>query len=92
MDTVKYEYLIKDENSYNYFSIGYMFNIDRMLNKCRNIRFKNNNNFNIQIEDLRKISMDIKSTNYIKSIFENIFQIEDNSYDEIFKNYINEEY
>lgn len=90
MATVKYDYLLKDEKSFNYFSSGYMFNIDRMLNKCKNLRFKNNNNFNVKIEDLRKVSMDVKSIQYLKSIFENIFEVKNNSYDEIFNKYNDE--
>lgn len=78
----KSDYLSDSSNSFNSFAIGYMFSIDRLLNIYRNIRLKYHKNlikFDIsypKTETLKPLSRD-----YLKSIFEKIFNVSSSNYD-----------
>ncbi len=89
----KSEYLENSENSFNFFSLGYMFNIDRLLNVAKNVRYTYNSRMIFKDEvpkTLLNAISTLKSRESIRLYFENIVKPK-SSYDISINSYSDEE-
>jgi hypothetical protein len=87
------EYLEKSEISFNFFSIGYMFNVDRLLNLSTSIRYSYNSKLITKDEVFERLFdsvSTVKTRDYIKSNFEKIFKVDSSDYDIVLNSYKDE--
>lgn len=87
------EYLENSDVSFNFFSIGYMFNIDRLLNVAKNVRYTYNSRMIFKDEvpkTLLNAISTLKPRESIRLYFENIVKPK-SSYDISINSYSDEE-